>query len=119
MSDSIATPQQPLQQVLPAYLYQEYADDPNLQAFFAALNVLAAVYLRWYNATPLGLYTSPNITGPLLDWIAAGIYGVERPVFASLVTRSIGAIDSWSLNTLPVDGAFANEYVPSAAVTAL
>jgi hypothetical protein len=59
----------PLQQVIPSYLFLEYSDDQDLQAFVASFNSLAQGYLDWFRNTPLGLYTSPNITGPLLDWI--------------------------------------------------
>jgi hypothetical protein len=92
-------------QVLPAsYLYQQYADDFDLWAFVNAYNAVAQTYLDWFNQTPLAVYTSPAINGPLLDWIMAGIYGLERPVFSSLTTRFVAGLNSGPLNVATVNG---------------
>ena len=80
-------------------MYEEYNDDADLLAFVNAYNTLAQGYLTWFNDTPLGLYTSPNISGQLLDWTAAGIYGIPRPVISSLMTRTVGALNSLPMNT--------------------
>lgn len=90
--------QAPLADVVPSYPYLEYSDDSDVQAFFSTYNQLAQSYVSWFNSTPLGLYTSPNITGPLLDWTATGIYGIPRPVISSLQSRTIGALNSEPLN---------------------
>lgn len=90
---------QPLQQIINAYLYSEYADDETLQAFIDSYNSLAQGYLQWFNTTPLSVYTSPNINGPLLDWIGQGIYGIERPVISTLTSRSFGAYNTVPYNT--------------------
>src|ERR1700743_1192449 len=98
---SIFSPPQPLQGIIPAYAYRQYADDPDIVAFFNAYNKLSQPYLDWFNQTPLSLYTSPHVNGPLLDWISEGIYGVPRPVFSSLTTRFLGAaLNSVPLNTI-------------------
>lgn len=86
--------QQPLQTVPKAYPYAQYSDDPNVAAFFTAYTQIAQGYLQWYNDTPLGLYTSSNIVGSLLDWTAAGIYGVVRPVISTLTRRTRGGFGS-------------------------
>lgn len=86
--------QQPVQTVPKAYPYAQYSDDPNVSAFFTAYTQIAQGYLQWYNDTPLGLYTSPNIIGPLLDWTATGIYGVARPVISTLTRTTRGAFGS-------------------------
>ena len=44
----------PMQDTIPAYPYQQYADDADIQAFFAAYNSLAQGYLDWYNSPFLG-----------------------------------------------------------------
>ena len=53
-----------LEQIIPMYLYQQYADDSDLQAFVSTFNTLAQGYLSWftdfYQATPLG-FTHPPI----------------------------------------------------------
>ena len=78
----------PLQNIIPSYLYQEYADDENLQAFVASHNALAQGYLDWFNDTSLAVYTSALISGSLLDWIATGIYGISRPILGSIAYTS-------------------------------
>jgi hypothetical protein len=100
--ESFAT--QPLQSVIPSYLYAEYSDDEALQAFVSSFNGLAQGYLDWFNTTPLSVYTSPNITGPLLDWIGLGIYGIPRPVISTLTTRSFGEYNTVPYNTLAYNG---------------
>jgi len=100
--ESFAT--QPLQQVIPSYLYNEYSDDESLQAFVASFNSLSQGYLDWFLQTPLSVYTSPNIAGPLLDWIGQGIYGIPRPVISTLTTRSYGSYNTVPYNTLAYNG---------------
>lgn len=79
-----------IQAIIPQYLYQQYSDDDNLQAFVASFNATAQTYLDWFNQTPLGVYVNASISGPLLDWLATSIYGYARP----------------SLNTPPVRGPY-------------
>lgn len=93
--------QLPLQQIPPSYLYTQYSDDDSLQAFVQAYNGIMQGYLQWFNDTPLGLYTSPNINGTLLDWTAQGIYGVNRPVVSSSVKRVRGGFGSRNYGTNP------------------
>jgi hypothetical protein len=113
--DAIATvPIGVLQSVIPSYLYQQYADDADLQAFVDAYNTLAQSYLAWFNSTPLAVYTSPSVSGPLLDWIANGIYGIERPVFSSLVTEYIAGLNSSPVNAFAVNG---SQYLQSGTAT--
>lgn len=94
------TPYRPTQEIIPAYVYDEYADDVNVQAFFASYNALSQSYLNWFNATPLAVYTSPFISGPLLDWIATGIYGIRRPVLSSETVTVAAGYNSTPYNTL-------------------
>jgi hypothetical protein len=91
----------PLQQCIPSYLYWQYSDDQDLQAFIASFNSLTQGYLDWFLNTPLGLYTSPNITGPLLDWIGQGVYGIPRPVLSTQSTTKIAGYNSAAYNTVP------------------
>jgi hypothetical protein len=94
---------QPLQQIIPSYLYWEYSDDENLQAFVDGYNSLSQGYLNWFTNTPLGLYTSPNITGPLLDWIGNGVYGIARPVLSTQTTTTRAGYNAFPYNTVPYD----------------
>lgn len=90
----------PLQLVIPSFLYEEYFDDEDLQAFVTAQNELAQGYLDWFNQTPLGVYTSPNINGPLLDWIGSGLYDIPRPVLSSQTTLITAGYNSQAYNTV-------------------
>ena len=111
---SITAPPEPLQEILPSYAYQQYADDENIQAFVAAFNEIAQGYLDWFNSTPLGLYTNPNITGPLLDWIGQGVYGVKRPVFSSGSTAYLAGLNALPLNASAING---HRYLQSGTAT--
>jgi hypothetical protein len=91
----------PLRDTVPSYLYQEYADDLNLQAFVSAYNSLTQGYLNWFSNTPLGLYTSPNINGPLLDWIGQGVYGIPRPVLSTQTSFNQAGYNSAPYNDYP------------------
>lgn len=79
----------PLQKVVPAYLYQQYFDDDDLQGFIAVLRKEFQGYLDWFNQTPLSVYTNASINGSLLDWIGSGLYGIRRPVVSTGSSRSI------------------------------
>lgn len=89
-----------IQVLTPAYLYEEYQDDPDLQAFFRAYNELAQEYLDWFNQTPLAIYTADAISGPLLDWVGRGVYGISRPFLSAGTSQTIGAINTFPPNTL-------------------
>lgn len=94
----------PLQEVIKSYLYLEYSDDDDLQAFVASQNSLAQGYLDWFNQNPLGLYTSPYITGSLLDWIGQGVYNIRRPVLSTGTSYFIAGYNSAAYNTVPYAG---------------
>lgn len=91
----------PLMAVVNAYLYAQYKDDDDCQAFVDAYNAFAQGYLNWFMANPLGLYTSPGISGSLLDWIAKGVYDLDRPVLASQTSEESAGYDSATYNTIP------------------
>ena len=94
-----------LQTIIPAYVYQQYSDDDNIQAFNTAYNGLAQTYLTWFNSINLPIYTSPTISGALLDWIANGLYGKVRPLLPSGRAQAIG-----TFNTLEFNQGYFNEY---------
>ena len=89
-----------LQKIIPSYLYQQFADDADLQAMRDAYNDYAQQYLDWFNRVPLGVYTSPLITEALLDWIAAGIYGMARTPIAYGADRFYGPLNTYGMNSL-------------------
>lgn len=94
-----------LDKILPSYLYNQYSDDSDLQAFVNAQNTLAQEYLDWFNDFPLPIYTDDQITGDLLDWVGQGLYGVYRPALQQNVGGYIGAVNTFLINQLPVNGA--------------
>jgi hypothetical protein len=88
--------------IIPAYPYTQYNDDLNIDAFFKTFNLLAQEELDDLNALALPCWTSPSITGWLLDWIALGIYGQTRPA-VQLVRFSAtrGPYDTVEYNEIP------------------
>jgi hypothetical protein len=95
-----AFPNTMLSQTLPAYLYQQYQDDDDLQAFFSAYNVLVQEYVLWFNQISLPVYVGQNVVGPLLDWVAQGLYGISRPVLSTSTSRTSGPYNTYAYNTL-------------------
>lgn len=83
---------------LPSYLYQQYEDDDDLQAFVVAYNGMTQSYVDWFNSINLPIYTQSQIYGLLLDWVAAGIYGYPRPALSSGHQHWQGPFNTWSLN---------------------
>lgn len=89
-----------LTDTIPSYLYEEYADDEDLQAFVASFNSLAQEYVSWLSSISLPVYTGALIVGGLLDWVAAGLYGLVRPSLSSGRNRNIGPYNTYAFNTL-------------------
>ena len=87
-----------LQKTIPSYLYEQYFDDDDLQAFVASFNSIMQEYVDWFNQIQLPVYTGALISGALLDWIAAGLYGMSRPVLSSGRSQILGPY-----NTTPYD----------------
>ena len=92
-----------LTKTIPSYLYEQYADDEDLQAFVAAFNGLAQEYVAWFAAVGLGVYTSDEISGSLLDWVAAGLYGMVRPSLSSGRNRDLGPLNTYGFNVLALN----------------
>lgn len=93
-----------LDKILPSYLYLQYQDDDNLQAFVDVYNSQAQAYLDWFYTINLPIYTSTTISGSLLDWAAQGLYGIPRPVLATGVNQNLGPYNTWELNQIQIDG---------------
>ena len=92
------------QNIFGAYLYREYADDSSMNAWWQSRNGLTQGYLNWWNAAPLALYTSPSISGALLDWLATAIYGLSRPTLSTSTTKFIAGLNSSAINSRAVNG---------------
>jgi len=89
-------------QVIPSYLYQEYADDPTLPAFIISYNQLAQEYINTINDLNLPNYTI--LSGGLLDWVANGLYGYPRPSLSYLTVTTQGRLNTVQYNTLEYNG---------------
>ena len=87
-----------LQEIIPAYVYTQYADDDNIQAFNTSYNNEATQFLLWFNTLNLPIYTGGIVSGALLDWVGQGLYGQARP---SVTTGSIESFES--INQSPID----------------
>lgn len=90
-----------LTKIIPSYLYQQYNDDEDLQAFVDSYNTLAQEYAAWFASIALPVYAeNPLIIGDLLDWVGAGLYGYPRPSLPSGTNRNIGPINTFAPNVL-------------------
>jgi hypothetical protein len=101
--------------LIPSYLYEQYNDDDDLQSFVASFNEMAQAYVDWFVNVGLPFY--PGLADGLLDWIAAGLYGLTRPVLPSGHGQVHGPFNTIPYNThafnaLHLHGA-ANFYVTS------
>ena len=86
-----------------SYLYVQYHDDDDLQAFVASYNALAQSYVDFMNSLNLPNYTQDPVSGALLDWVAAGLYGMLRPSLPTGLTTQIGAYNTFAYNTQPIN----------------
>lgn len=89
-----------LLETIASYLYLQYNDDDDLQAFVGAYNILTQQYLDWFNTINLPIYTSPGISGSLLDWVLTNLYGQPRPTLSSGHNRNLGLLNTFSPNVL-------------------
>jgi len=86
-----------LTKTIPSYLYQQYNDDDDLQAFVASFNALAQEYVSFFANVSLPVYT--GLSGGLLDWVALGLYGVARPTLPSGSNRDTGSYNTYAFDT--------------------
>jgi hypothetical protein len=82
-----------------SYLYQEYSDDDDLQAFVAAYNSMQQDITDTFNGLNLPIYTKDPVSGALLDWVARGLYGMSRPSLISGEYKTLGPYNTGSYNT--------------------
>lgn len=103
-----------IENIIPAYPYTQYNDDPNIAALFQAYNQLAQQGLDYLNALDLPCWTSSLVTGELLDWVALGLYGETRPMLQiSEDAIARGAYNTIEYNAIPYAGL--KSYVPGSA----
>jgi hypothetical protein len=85
---------------IPSYLYQEYSMDDDLQAFVASQNSMQNDIVDTFNGLNLPNYTQFPVSDLLLDWVAAGLYGMIRPSLSSGIYRELGVYNSAEYNTM-------------------
>ena len=90
-----------LTKAIPATIYQEYNDDDDLQAFFKALNGLTQEDIDWFVETALPIYT--GLSGSLLDYVVAGLYGLLRPALPTGTNYDEGPVNTWGANEIAVN----------------
>ena len=101
--------------VIPSYLYKEYDDDSDLQAFVTSYNSLAQQYINTINSLNLPIYTQLN--GQLLDWVAQGLYGISRPVLTTGFITGIGPYNTTIYGNLAYNGGANTSNIQSVVVT--
>jgi hypothetical protein len=84
-----------LTETIKSYLYQQYFDDDDLQAFVDAYNAISQDYVDTFNALKLPIYTNELIAGPLADWVMTGLYGYPRPTLYTTREAPIGPLNTW------------------------
>jgi hypothetical protein len=84
---------------LKSYLYQQYSDDDDLQAFVSAFNEMQTQYYEWFAHLNPADYTQAHIQGALLDWVALGLYGMARPWLPVGHGSTIGPLNTYAMNT--------------------
>lgn len=91
-----------LTKTIPSYLYAQYQDDDNVQAFVSSFNGATQYYVDWFVNVNLPIYT--GLTGSLLDWVALGLYGMVRPTLESVGAGVKGPFNTVEFNSLVFDG---------------
>ena len=89
-----------LSNILASYVYKQYEDDANIQALCASFNTLAQAYQTYLTGLNLPVY--PGLAGPVLDWMAEGLYGIARPVLQYGSVRTVGPLNTYGPNTVNV-----------------
>ena len=83
---------------IPSYLFGQYADDDDLQAFKDAYNGLTQGFIDALVGLNLPVYT--GLTGGLLDWVGTGLYNIPRPYVPLPNQQVVGTFDTYALDTL-------------------
>jgi hypothetical protein len=86
-----------------SYLYQEYSDDDDLQAFVAAYNSMMQDIVDTFNGLNLPNYTQDPVSGALLDWVGQGVYGISRPSLTWVAPNILGPYNTGEYNTQVYD----------------
>ena len=109
-----------------SYLYEQYSDDSDLQAFVAAYNSMQQDIVDTFNALNLPIYTKDPISGALLDWVGQGLYGMARPSLTYNFPKIFGPYNTYEYNVqtynqylyqFPTDIALTNDDIYRRVIT--
>src|ERR1051326_7278105 len=92
-----------LKHIMPSDIDTQFNDDDALQAFVKSFNDMAQAYLDDLNALNLSIYTKDPVSGLLLDWVALGLYGMDRPVLPTVGSEDIGPFNTAMFGELALD----------------
>jgi hypothetical protein len=81
-----------LSNIIPSYLYRQYADDTNLSALVQTYNAMANAYAQTFATVNLPVYT--EISGTLLTWMAKTLYGIDRP--SGMTDDTLRRVITWN-----------------------
>ena len=84
-------------QSIPAYPYYQYTDDEDIKIIFDATNEFLQEHLSAFYNLNFPIYT--NFNGLWLDWVAKGIYGFIRPIYA-IDSGTSGAGSAMDMTTI-------------------
>ncbi|HBQ8793955.1 TPA: hypothetical protein L9B16_004671, partial [Klebsiella quasipneumoniae] len=93
-----------LEDIIKSYLYTQYNDDDDLQAFVSAYNSMAQEIYSWMVNANLPIFVGGYNSGDQLKWLARGIYGVKPPVLVSGKQTIYGSYNAVMFNQLPFNG---------------
>jgi hypothetical protein len=93
-----------LEEIIKSYLYTQYNDDDDLQAFVSAYNTMAQEIYSWMINANLPIFVGGYNVGEQLKWIARGIYGVKPPVLISGKKSTYGPFNTVMFNQLSFNG---------------
>ncbi|KLQ01771.1 hypothetical protein [Enterobacter roggenkampii] len=93
-----------LEDIIKSYLYTQYNDDDDLQAFVIAYNAMAQEIYSWMINANLPIFVGGYNVGDQLKWTARGIYGVKPPVLVSGKQSTFGPFNAVMFNQLPFNG---------------
>lgn len=93
-----------LEDIIKSYLYTQYNDDDDLQAFVKAYNEMAQQTYEWMRQANLPVFAGGYNAGDQLKWIARGIYGVKPPVLVSGKRSAYGPFNAMLFNQLTFNG---------------
>ncbi|EPJ7090428.1 hypothetical protein NK529_004892 [Citrobacter amalonaticus] len=93
-----------LEDIIKSYLYTQYNDDDDIQAFISAYNAMAQNIYSWMVNANLPIFVGGYNAGDQLKWLARGIYGVKPPVLVSGKQTIYGPYNAVMFNQLPFNG---------------